>query len=68
MKMKEREYQCDGCGNIFIADWSESDALKEKESNGWGDMDHKTMARVCDDCYLKIMKFNDHEPGEMKGE
>ena len=58
--MKEKKYKCDACGGTFVADWTEEDALKEKAANGWGGMDHKAMAQVCDDCYEKIMKFNKH--------
>lgn len=65
--MKKNEYKCDGCGGVFEKDWSEEEALKEKEENGWGDMDISAMAQVCDDCYKKIIKFNKHTSLKRKG-
>lgn len=65
--MEPNEYKCDGCGGVFEKGWSEEEALKEKKENGWGDMDMTRMAQVCDDCYQKIMIFNNHKPGTRKG-
>jgi len=64
--MPDHKYRCDACHGTFIAAWSEADALAEKEANGWGKMDYKNMAQVCDDCYEKIMKVNNHKLGQRK--
>jgi hypothetical protein len=57
-----REYKCDCCGGIFRAAWTNEDALKEKESNGWSDMNKDDMAEVCHDCYIEIMAFAEKYP------
>ena len=57
--MKDNEYKCAYCEGVFEKEWTDEDALKEKEENGWEDMDLSDMALICDDCYKKIMKtFN----------
>lgn len=48
--MKENEYKCDQCGNIYEFGWSEEEAEKEMKEN-WGDISKEDMAIVCDDCY-----------------
>lgn len=64
----ERKFTCAACGGEFIANWTEEDALAEKEANGWGGMDMSSMAQVCDDCYEEVMAVNNHKPGTRKGD
>jgi DNA-directed RNA polymerase subunit RPC12/RpoP len=47
-------YTCAACDGIFSFDWTEEEAMAEKEEN-WGDMPMTDMVIVCDDCYRKIM-------------
>lgn len=57
--MRENEYECAECKGVLKKGWSEEEAVKEKEENNWGNMDSRSMAVVCDDCYKKIMdQFN----------
>ena len=53
--MEANEFKCDQCGGVFSYEWTEEEALKEKEDNGWKDIDMDDTAEVCDDCYNKIM-------------
>ena len=53
------EQKCDCCGGIFTSGWTQEDALNEKESNGWGDMNKDDMAEVCNNCYKEIIAFNE---------
>lgn len=52
-KIKENEYQCANCGEIYEKGWTEEEALKEKEEN-FRDIPINKCAVVCDDCYKKI--------------
>jgi len=47
-------YTCAACDGVFSFDWTEEEALAEKEKN-WGDMPIEDMAIVCDDCYREMM-------------
>lgn len=49
-----RTYKCDGCEGVFEAQWSEEEAIAEKEKN-FGDYPMELCAQVCDDCYKEIM-------------
>jgi hypothetical protein len=53
------EYKCGCCGGVFTAAWTKEEALNEKESNGWGDMNKDDMVEVCDTCYKELMAFNE---------
>lgn len=55
-----RTYICDCCGEVNTTEWSEADALAEKERN-FGDMPLEEMNCVCTTYYKKIMAFNNHE-------
>jgi len=56
--MKDNEYKCDACGEIYEYGWTEEEAKKESVKN-WGEnMDienEETTAIICDDCYKKLM-------------
>ena len=55
--MKDNEYKCGNCGNIYEKGWSDEEALKEAEANfgkpvsEWKDED----VVICDDCYNLMM-------------
>jgi hypothetical protein len=53
------EYKCGCCGGVFTTAWTQEEALNEKESNGWGDMNKDDMVVVCDGCYKDLMAFNE---------
>jgi hypothetical protein len=65
--MRERQemetFVCDNCNGKFIKDWSEDEAVAEMKANGFGEDKTGTVC-VCDDCYNKIMTFNNHVPGK----
>jgi hypothetical protein len=54
---RDNTYICDECKGEFEyeSDWSEEDALKEKENN-FGNIPIENCGIVCDDCYNKIMQ------------
>lgn len=54
--MKKNEYKCDMCKEIFKEGWSKKEALKEMEDN-FGKVLVKERAIICDDCYIKFMKW-----------
>jgi hypothetical protein len=45
---------CDNCGLVFETDWSEEEALAEKERL-FGDFPLEDCAHVCDDCFKAAM-------------
>jgi len=51
--MKDNEYQCSMCGETYEKGWTEEEARKEQNDNGWSDLDCDL---VCDDCYNQIMR------------
>lgn len=54
-ELKENEFRCEACNGIFVKDWSEAEAAKEAEENGF---ENEELAEVCDDCYKRIMSYN----------
>ncbi len=48
-----RKYTCALCHGEFESDWSEKEALAEKQ-NLWGDIPINEMEVVCDDCFKMI--------------
>jgi rubredoxin len=48
------EITCDNCGLVFESDWSEEEALAEKERL-FGDFPLEDCAHVCDECFKAIM-------------
>ena len=59
--MKPTEYKCAGCGGVFEKGWTDEDAEREQEGNGWGSMPDSEMAVVCDDCYQKLFAEQEGE-------
>lgn len=55
-----RKFTCDCCKNKFICERTEKETLEEK-NRLFGDMPLSEMVRVCDDCFKKIMEFNNHK-------
>lgn len=53
---------CDNCKGEFEFG-SEEEAIAEMKANGFGD-DKTGMAILCDECYVKVMEFNHHTPGQ----
>lgn len=54
--MKENEYKCDLCLNIFEKGWSDAEAAKEFDSNFPGhSMGQKDIAVLCSDCFSLVM-------------
>jgi hypothetical protein len=54
MPAKDKEFTCDVCGETFIADWTEDEAMAEAEINFPGILKEK-MGIACDDCFEKVM-------------
>lgn len=53
-------YTCNNCKKASESSWSEEEAILEKEKL-FDDLQINKMDMVCDDCFKKIMDFN--EPG-----
>lgn len=51
-------YVCAACGGVFEQGWSEEERLKEFREH-FGHDPAPDDPTVCDDCYPKIMKFNE---------
>ncbi len=64
----KRTYICECCKGEYCssADWSEADALAEKQIN-FPDVPMEEMVRICDDCFHKIMAFSNHKPSKRFG-
>lgn len=58
--MKDNEYQCANCGNIYEKGWTDEEAAKEMNSN-FPSMKNSNaaVAVICDDCYKKIFIASD---------
>lgn len=54
--MNNKTFICAHCKEEFEFDWSEEEAIEEKNKN-FGDIDIKNCSIVCDDCYEKIMEY-----------
>lgn len=50
-----REFTCAACGSACIAAWSKEEEAAERAANGWGAMPEEDMAKVCGDCYKKLV-------------
>jgi len=57
--MKDNEYQCANCKEIFEKGWSDEEAKKECEDH-FGCCLQPDDPVVCDDCYKKIMDYNEN--------
>lgn len=53
--LKDNEYECYICHQVFEKGWSDEEANEEykKEFSGW---ENEPKEVICDDCYKKIMK------------
>jgi DNA-directed RNA polymerase subunit RPC12/RpoP len=51
-KLKENEYKCAMCGNIYEKGWTDAEALVESE-NVFGKISTDELEVVCDDCWEK---------------
>lgn len=51
------EYTCSMCGESCISDWSQEEAVAEKERD-FGDVPLEECDQVCDVCYQKISPAN----------
>lgn len=62
-KMKENEYECSICHQIYEKGWTEEEARKEeKETFG---ANNPTAALVCDDCYNIMMGITDSKGNKL---
>lgn len=58
--MKDNEYQCGHCGNIYEKGWSDEESLAEAEQifgkpvKDW----KENSVVICDDCFMKINPLN----------
>jgi rubredoxin len=61
--MKDNEYKCANCHNVYEKGWSDEESLAEAESNfGKHPKDWKLAAVViCDDCYELMKPENNPE-------
>ena len=61
--MKDNEYRCEECEEVFEKGWSEKEAIKEYRDEFGGDatdiaeLKEAGNAIVCEDCYKKIMRI-----------
>ena len=53
-----RTYTCEACGGSFVDGWTEEEAIAEAVELG---MDLDNSARVCDDCFRRLMKWAGRE-------
>lgn len=53
-KDKMKNYTCECCGGSFDSPRSEEETLQEMREN-FGDIPEEHRARVCDDCYRKVL-------------
>jgi DNA-directed RNA polymerase subunit RPC12/RpoP len=51
--MKDNEYKCASCGEIFEKGWSDEESMEETKKN-FGDVPENELEVICDDCYKKI--------------
>jgi len=56
MDLKENEYQCTRCGNIYEKTWTDEEAMEETKDNFGKEIVNKPMDVICEDCYNIIMK------------
>lgn len=54
--MPEKEYTCEDCGGTFNEGWTDEEAHAEALRNFGRDGRDPSMAKVCDDCFKRIMK------------
>ena len=54
------EYTCAACNETFLKSWADEEALKEFKDH-FGHAPAPDDPVVCDDCYRKIMRFNEGE-------
>ena len=52
-KVKENEFKCELCGNVYDKGWSDEEAKQEYFDN-FDDTNIDDCGMVCDDCYNKI--------------
>ena len=57
--MKENEYKCEMCQNIYEKGWSDEESEQEAKDI-WGEIPQGDKAVICDDCY------NRRTPQEIK--
>lgn len=54
--VKENEYQCSACKNVYEKSWSDEEADKESLEIHGVTRHNSDMAVVCDDCFNKMRK------------
>jgi hypothetical protein len=52
----EQQFTCEHCGGTFIKDWSEDEAVAEKDRDYPG-VALKDCGVICDDCYQEFQKW-----------
>ena len=55
MKREDPEYTCEYCGNTYLKNRSDEEALKESELL-WGHLAVSERVVVCEDCYKDAMQ------------
>ena len=55
MKLKDNEYQCAHCGEVYEKGWSEEEALKEANDIWTPEALDAGTAVICDDCFKEIV-------------
>lgn len=53
--MKNNEYQCALCGEVFEKIWTQEEAIEEFKNN-FGKDDIEGCVELCDDCYKIVME------------
>ena len=62
-KLKDNEYKCSMCQNVYEKGWSDEEAGKEAKKI-WGDIPTESRCVICDDCYHRRSPQNIQEMGE----
>jgi len=50
----EDKFTCAACGGTFDKEWSDDDAMREANDNGFLDKP-EPLVLICDDCYNEAM-------------
>jgi hypothetical protein len=53
-KLKENEFRCAVCKEVYEKGWSDEEMNAERKANGWEDKDCEL---ICDYCYNILMEW-----------
>lgn len=58
--LKDDEYECSCCRGVFKKGWTDEEQQKEKDEL-FPDVALENCSIVCDDCFEKVMDFNNDD-------